>query len=100
MWHDDTFSQRNKATKKNRWGEGVTQNLKKGEGVSNIVGLGTLCQLWNFAKFFKNLFLQNTFGRLLLNVGQRSYLENPQKTAEKTAEKAPMTSYKVLLFLT
>ena len=96
MWHDDTFSQRNKATKKNRWDEGVTQNLKKGEGVSNIVGLRNLCQLRNFARFLEKLFLQNTFGRLLLNVGQRSYLENLQKTAEKT----PMTSYKVLLFLT
>ena len=49
MWHDDRFSQRNKATKREGL-KSVGQNLKKERGeVSNIgeslEGLGTLCQL-------------------------------------------------------
>ena len=45
--------------KKTRWLEGRWTKFEKGVVSNKIGGLETLCQLWNFAKLLKTLFLQN-----------------------------------------
>ena len=100
MWHDDTFSQRNKATKKNRWGEGVTQNLKKGEGVSNIVGLGTLCQLWNFAKFFKNLFTEHLWATASKCRAEKLFRKSSENRRENSHDKLQSSAFSHIILQT